>query len=268
MALSAAHGLGRGVGHHRELSQRPRGVLIGLLREHVVYGRHVGALVRAGSAAPVHLADRNEGADVTRWSDADAEILLEEGRRQIDRQHEDLERVRARAQVLLTVGLALEGATAALRSTVDDSSSEMVPAVWWLALAIGAWSILGAAATAVVRADMQIIHASVLSRYEPPVLQRVANDYAAIVPDGENQVAARLTNLRHAVTFLLISAALSLTTWLWAHSTELREARSSQAQAASSAERIARRIEDQRRGDTHSRRKVKPCREGPGSKRC
>lgn len=59
-----------------------------------------------------------------------------------------------------------------------------------------------------------MIHAAVLSRYSRPVRKRLAQDYAEIAMDGENQLATRLTNLRHAVSWLLIAALLALSTWL------------------------------------------------------
>ena len=85
---------------------------------------------------------------------------------------------------------------------------------WVVALATGVWSILGAAATSVVRADMQMIHAAVLSRRQTPILPGLAADYAALVMAGEDQLATRLTNLRHGVMWLLGAAFLGLVTWL------------------------------------------------------
>lgn len=181
-----------------------------------IYAHHVWALFRAGSGAPVHDADRNKPGEVSDWSDAHIKTLIDEGRRQLDRQNEDLERVRTRAQVTLVIGLALEGTTGSLRATVSSADNLLLSILWIVGLALIAWAILGAAATAVVRADMQMIHAAALSRYTGDIDRQLAADYAAIAADGEKQVAGRLTNLRLAVAFLLAGAAVTLVVWLWA----------------------------------------------------
>jgi hypothetical protein len=173
-------------------------------------------LFNAGAGAPVHDADHNKPGDQSAWTDEQVDLLIEEGRRQLDRQVEDLERVRLRAQVTLALGLALLGAAGSLRSTVSAAHVVVLWVLWCVALAVTGWAILGAAATAVVRADMSMIHATVLSRYTGDVKRQLANDYAGSAPAGESQVAARLTNLRIAVAYLLVGAALTLGVWVWA----------------------------------------------------
>ncbi|HEY7951973.1 MAG TPA: hypothetical protein VID70_03235, partial [Solirubrobacteraceae bacterium] len=73
-----------------------------------------------------------------------------------------------------------------------------------------------AAATAVVRADLEMIHAAVLSRYTGDIDRRLAIDYANIASTGEQQIATRLTNLWLAVALLLTGAIMTLGAWLWA----------------------------------------------------
>ncbi|MFI4992759.1 MAG: hypothetical protein ACHQCH_03960 [Solirubrobacterales bacterium] len=184
--------------------------------EQAVYARHVWALFRAGSGAPAHHADPNEAGDIAEWSDEQVKTLIDEGRRQLDRQNDDLERVRGRAQVALAIAIALGGAAGALRATVSSADHFPLWVLWIVGLLLVGWAILGVAATAVVRADMQIIHAGVLSRYTGDIDRQLAEDYAAIAVDGENQVATRLTNLRIAVAFLLVGATATLGAWLWA----------------------------------------------------
>jgi hypothetical protein len=108
-----------------------------------VYGQHVLALFWPNAPAPVHRADLNQPGNLSGWKSEDLHILIEEGRRQIDRQHDDLERIRTRSQILLAFGLALVGTTAALDDRVSGADSLVVRGVWILALAAGAWSILG-----------------------------------------------------------------------------------------------------------------------------
>jgi hypothetical protein len=75
-----------------------------LFEEFGIYARHVLALFWPNKQAPTIEADHNQAGDVSGWPDRDLELLVEEGRRQLDRQHEDLERIRSRAQVLLALG--------------------------------------------------------------------------------------------------------------------------------------------------------------------
>lgn len=182
--------------------------------ELVVYARHVLALFWPNKSAPTLVADRNEPGDVGGWKEDELRLLVDEGRRQVDRQHEDLERIRGRSQVLLALGLALEGSIASLQSQLTNAASFWLWALWVLALLAGGWSVLGAGATSVVRADMVIIHSAVLSRRDPPVLPELAEDYAGMTKQGEDQLATRLTNLRQAVAWLLIAAFLGLVSWL------------------------------------------------------
>jgi hypothetical protein len=44
-----------------------------------------------------------------------------------------------------------------------------------------------------IRADFDVIDSAVLSSYQPPVLDKLAGDYAAMLGAGENTVATRLT---------------------------------------------------------------------------
>jgi hypothetical protein len=178
------------------------------------YARHVVALFVPNAGAPAQVADRNKPGDVSGWGSDDLDALIEEGRRQLDRHHDDLERIRARSQILLALGLALVGTVAALDDRVSSSGSDVARILWAAALVTGAWSILGAAATSVVKAVVEVIDSTTLSNYRTPIKRRLASDYAEIVIAGENQLATRLTNLRHAVMWLLIAAILALFTWI------------------------------------------------------
>lgn len=181
-----------------------------------MYARHVWILLRPGGSAGAHTLDLNKAGDISAWSSSDIRLLIEEGRRQVDTQHEDLERVRSRAQAVLAIGLVLEGTAGSLRAAVDSAHATYLWVLWIVALLFVAWGVLGSAATAVVRADMQVIHAAVLSRRAGNVERCLAEDYAEMVAQGEDQIGTRLINLRIAVASLLIGAALTLGTWLGA----------------------------------------------------
>lgn len=193
---------------------------MGWWKEQYIYARHVCALFSGGRGAPVLTADRNREGDLSCWRTEDLDVLLEEGRRQLDRQYEDLERVRTRAQVAAAVGIALDGTAGGLQHIARTGPTAWLTVLWVLSMVVLSWSVLGAAATAVVRADLLTIHATVLSRYTSPVRRRLAGDYAGILPTNENQIATRLVNLRISVTALLIGGLMALGVWVWGTATE------------------------------------------------
>jgi hypothetical protein len=78
----------------------------GRFAEARVYLLYVLALLRPGVEAPTFGAPSEFTGDIDRLDDDDLEIVIDEGRRQLDRQLADLERNRSRAATLLTVGLA------------------------------------------------------------------------------------------------------------------------------------------------------------------
>lgn len=182
--------------------------------EQRVYAAHVAALVRPGGSAPVHDVHKVDPGDLGDWKDDALLTLIAEGRRQHDRSHDDLERVRARAQVALALALALLAALGSLVGAVDSAGSVIGWVLWVMAIATGGWAALGAAASATVSADMETIDAALLSRRTPPLERQLAGDYAALARTNFSAVAVRLTNLRIAVTWLLIAATLGLGTWL------------------------------------------------------
>jgi hypothetical protein len=183
--------------------------------EQKVYAQHVLALFRPGAIGPVHTADPNEPGSLKKWDESERRLLIEEGRRQLDRQVDDLERVRSRSQILLVLALALTATTGSLLSRMDRVDGLAPWLVWSAALVLGGWAVLGAAATSVVAAKPETIHATVLSRYESPIEPKLAEDYAVLVIAGEEHVAVRLTNLRWAIAYLLACGALTLSVWAW-----------------------------------------------------
>lgn len=190
--------------------------------EQRIYAMHVFALFRAGAVGPTHPADRNEPGTLGGWSSDDRALLIEEGRRQLDRHGAEIERVRTRGQVLFAIAIALIGSTASLLEKVDSSSSAFGWLIWGSAIMVGVWATLGSAAVATVAARADMIHTTVLSRYAPPVEGSLAADYAAAVVAGENAVAVRLTNFRWSVSYLLVSAALALVTLGWVQVSDVR----------------------------------------------
>ncbi len=65
-----------------------------------------------------------------------------------------------------------------------------------------------------IRADFNVIDSAVLSGYQRPVLNQLADDYAAMLGAGENTVATRLTVYRQAAVWLIIGGYGALIAWL------------------------------------------------------
>jgi hypothetical protein len=140
--------------------------------------------------------------------------MVDEGRRQADRQLADLAQIRGRAQWLFTVGVPIVTAIATVLAAVGNGDSAWWNAAWAASLLIAGYGVVGAAAIMTIRADFNEIDSAVLSRYKPPILTRLAADYAEMLAVGEDTVATRRTVFRQAVVWLIIGGYGGLITWL------------------------------------------------------
>jgi len=157
--------------------------------------------------------------DLGGWSDDDHQLLITEGRRQLDRQIADLERIRSRCQFLFTTALGfLVVVFGTVRTIAGPGSHRVLPALllWCGAVVCIVVGLLGAAALITTRKDLQIVDAAVLSRTAPPVLAQLALAYADAVRTGENSVATALTVQRDAVLLMTVGAFIYATAWLLA----------------------------------------------------
>ncbi len=100
------------------------------LEEAAVYARHVVALLLPGCDLGEFIAHPTEPGDVSGWDAEELRLLLEEGRRQLDRQRAELERIQTRAQFLFT--------TAAALLTVFVSQTDRIDG--WAPVRGGLWS--------------------------------------------------------------------------------------------------------------------------------
>jgi hypothetical protein len=182
-------------------------------RESVVYLQHVLALFRPNRPVPSFDAYRQTPGDLKDWSDADFKVLIDEGRRQLDRQRQDLERLQGRSQFLFTTSLALLVVTMALLTGVLKEDNEFLTATWVLGTLMIGVSMFGAAALFVARAELAAIDAANLSWQEPPIAKTLAEAYSRMMVTGENTLATRLTVYRQAVLLLLLGAAIHVVVW-------------------------------------------------------
>ena len=149
-------------------------------------------------------------------TDEDLQLIVDEGRRQLDAQVNRLDRVNSRAQALLTAALVvLAFAASGFRrlERVHDATLVSCWALWVIALAGIVSGTTVAAAVMVVRADFDAIDTTQMSHWKPPLLHALANDYTKAVILGETTVAARITAFRQATR--LVCWAAILTSLLW-----------------------------------------------------
>src|SRR3954454_25313375 len=126
------------------------------VRGQKIYFQYVLGLIRPGEKIDVPKVHTLKPGQLDAWKPEELALMIDEGRRQSDRQMLDLERFRGRAQWLFTIGAA---ATAVAAGVYGDHGS----GVTLLAIVLLAYGVGGAAA---VRADFNTIDTAVLSKVE------------------------------------------------------------------------------------------------------
>lgn len=184
-----------------------------LLLEVRLFVDHALVLWVPGSRLTTVDAHPGGGGAPTGWSAAEIQLLIDEGRRQLDRQRADLDHIRARAQFLFTTAVALLVVLAAGAHTVRADGSGALSVAWAAGMLFVGAGLLAAAGIISGRADLGIIDAAALSSVSPPVDEALAGAYAEIVAVGENTVAARLTVLRDAVLAVLLGSLVEAVIW-------------------------------------------------------
>lgn len=167
-----------------------------------VYFAHVFGLLLPGESLPQHQAHRIGARPLYNWGEDDLFLMIDEGRRQLDRQLSDLAGIRGRAQWLFTVGAAITAVLAG--ALLSEASYGWVLVLWILGLALLVIGVGGAAAVMTVRADFGMIDTAVLSSYRPPVRYALARDYSRMLRVGEDTIATRLTIFRQAVLYVIL----------------------------------------------------------------
>ena|SRR6266699_194129 len=183
--------------------------------EAMVYVRYLLGLW-PGRALPTFEVHEAEPGNMESWSDDDTVLVVQEGRRQLDRQSSDLESIRSRAQFLFTTCLGLLALTFAGTKTLTATHRWWVLVPWSVSLLSTVVSLLGCTAVIVGRKEMGAVDSTRLSRQRSPVLPTLAASYARAVRVGENTVATHITVYRDSVLLALIGAALYGAAWLGA----------------------------------------------------
>ncbi|WP_406377126.1 hypothetical protein [Streptomyces sp. NBC_00197] len=181
----------------------------GRFAEARLYLIYCAALLHPGRPVPTFSQGAPITIDLDIHSDEDFAVIIEEGRRQIDRQMADLERIRNRAGALATVALALTAAVVTKTADVMKHHWALL-AMWALACALAVLAVAGAASVLTARAVFGGTDARLAAQGSRPVQRYVAEAYAENVTVGEETVRTFLTVFRDAVTLAVSSALVFL----------------------------------------------------------
>jgi hypothetical protein len=180
-----------------------------------IYLAHIVGLVMPGVGMPVHTVHQIEPAPLGGWPAADLDLMIEEGRRQADRQMTDFDRVGGRAQWLFTVAAAMI-VTLASRFALHHRSGFHL-ALWIVGLAFLTLGVAGAAALMATRADFGQIDTAVFSHVTEPRRRELAVAYSRMLRTGENTIATRITVYRQAIVYVIVGSYVTLIAYLVSH---------------------------------------------------
>ena len=200
----------------KQSKKEPTGIKLSI----ILYINHCLALIRPGATPRfVKHAQTTEHSDLTSWDYDELELLIEQGRYQLDRQRNQLRDLQTRSQFLLTTALgALLFAVNRLSDTLQSESNNafnwtnilLIIAV--ILLFIGA---LGVASNIATKNRLGAINITLLSNIEPPRKLAVARAYLRCVIPGEETLTTRFAIFWIAIMFLLIGTLLLAIAWVF-----------------------------------------------------
>lgn len=168
-----------------------------------------------GAKVPSFQMHPGQPSDIQGWEDEDCQVLIDEGRRQLDAQRVQAEQIRSRAQFLFTTAVGLGAVSFAGKTTVFAAKNDVPLAIWSLGLLLTGLGVLGTASVIVARKDFGSIDVAVMtSSYQSPVLPKLAAGYSRQVGTGANTVATLLTVYRDAVLLVMLGAICWGAAWL------------------------------------------------------
>jgi hypothetical protein len=177
-----------------------------------IYLAHVAGLIAPGVQVPVYQAHKIEPESVDEWDDGDLNLMIDEGRRQADRQMTDFDRVGGRAQWLFTIGAALIVSGAGRFAVHHYSGFHLT--LWVAGLVLLTLGVGGAAALMATRADFVQIDTAKFSAYKTPRKRNLAGSYSRMLSTGENTIATRITVYRQAVVYVIAGGYVTLIAYL------------------------------------------------------
>jgi hypothetical protein len=150
--------------------------------------------------------------DIHRLDDNDLKVIVEEGRRQLDRQLADLDRNRTRAATLLTISV---GEVAVLSASAHRafSNGPVATVAWAISALLAVLAAGGAASLLTSQARFDRLDTRHLVEGRLPALRNVALGYARSVGTGEETIRTRVTVLRDGVLLAVLAALLYAIIW-------------------------------------------------------
>jgi hypothetical protein len=187
--------------------------------EITLYVSHVWALFVPGHRPHQPNLRGDAPGDLEGWNDDGLELLIEEGRRQLDRLNDELERLRSRAQTLFSVMLAVIGLSISASVIRGVTGAWPLFVTWYLGLLLAVSGMAGAAAVFATTAEMGAVDTVLFSRSsvgasDPSLSRQLALAYPNAVETSSNTIMVRFTLLRDATALSVVGAVLILITWL------------------------------------------------------
>ncbi|MGM0931162.1 MAG: hypothetical protein ACQEXN_15860 [Actinomycetota bacterium] len=180
-------------------------------QEAIVYMDHVLGLL-PGRNVHYFAVDQGKPGDMAGWDATDKILLIEQGRIQLERQRQDLENIRQRAQFLFTTTLGTIGLVSLGFPQLATHSGALI--LWFLGVTVLVMAMLGAAGVVVAKKLLREIHTSLLSMQASPLYDALAIAYAGSISQGENTVATQITVFRDAVFCLIVGLLLVGASWV------------------------------------------------------
>jgi hypothetical protein len=149
------------------------------------------------------------------WSDAQLELLLNEGRRHLAELNEHFEVIRTRGQWLFTTLLALLVFVASQLGSLADRHGALL-ACWYLGALLLVIALLGSAAVFLTTAQLGSVDVVMLTAESPTqnILAVLAGAYPDAVITSGNTVRLRFTILRNAMWFAVLGILIEAITWV------------------------------------------------------
>lgn len=184
-------------------------VLSGRQVEARAYVAYILALFRPGTEVPLLIAPATGKGDLAATTEDDYKVIIEEGRRTLDRQAADIQRNHTRAATLLTVTVAEAAYLVSQRPTLTGAL--VTNALWAGSILAAVLALGGAISVLTTRADYGAIDTGHLADLDHDHLLRdLALQYTNAAQVGGATNATRLTILRDAVWLASVSGLLLL----------------------------------------------------------
>jgi hypothetical protein len=168
--------------------------------------------LRPNGKPPKLRLPNTEPTPVGDWDDQSLRHLIEEGRRQIDRAVNDVDRFRTRGQVVFTTALALLSLMVAGLGRVIDDGSLGHFLIWVTAICIGAVGAAAAFGAAFCRTDMRNVRLDQLHPDGPDLAKSARRNSIEWLAEGYLE-ASNWNNAAVAGLVTVVRDSVFLITW-------------------------------------------------------